>query len=899
MKKIRIAFVKFGGLSAGGTERWLQMMAANLPREQFEVDYYYCNAAPYVDSNYKHADTDPTRLRYMQDHGVNLIKFNVGAKDITKPTHDWVDTDFWVKFDANQYDFVQTGKAGLTEYPYHLLPIPFIECVTLDAGIDTSQNLAWSFHLSQWQRRAWIRAGGNVRKSSIVPIPVLPPATDKNLRKELNIPIDALVCGFHQRADNAIFSPIPLAAFARIFSSERHFIMMGGGELYRKQAAELGLMNVHFLEHSGDSTQISAFLNSLDIFAHGRRDGETFGTVLAEAMIHGLPCLSHSSLVGDNNAQPETMGPSGIFAHNADEYTEMLKELFENETLRKKLSAKARTHAEQYYSIPACVQKVGNTYKMLAGLSIEENTSLKPMEYGYSPLGYLQAGDLENPASIANHILVGDTPKQFEVELVRQFLPHIKTFVDIGANIGLYCLVAAKECPPNTKVYAYEPQPDCCDALRKTVWLNNWEERLTVLQNGIGAAAGELDLHLTGTGSTFDNSFNDHQNLPILKVPVDTLDHQVEELELKKVDFIKIDVEGFEQQVLDGAENIISRDHPMLFIEIADHIRNRAYHNPSYAKTLHWLQEQGYQIWQCTEDYRLVLADANHAQEHLAMYLCLHKESHAHWLNEIQLHAREFRSHKDKDRMFQLLNKLSRGLRNPRLAFRKIASFIRRVYSSIEGTLQQPQDSYRKHNNQYAQPGSLEVHRKIFKEYEDNDLFNHPENKIADLLARWPDVRSAAVDIGCGAGWLSARLHREGFSHIFGIEPSSAALAIAKQIYPRDNYPNIQWVEGFAESELLQLFVPEPALFVTGCILAHLTDDTVIKICNAVEQVAPVGSVLSFGEPWGPESHEFMWHIRTQEWWQKHLPGWELDFHGPQIEDVPGRHKGFHGIKVR
>jgi hypothetical protein len=49
---VRIASVKFGGLSAGGTKRWLQMMAVNL-RELFEVDYYYCDAAPCMGS-YKH-----------------------------------------------------------------------------------------------------------------------------------------------------------------------------------------------------------------------------------------------------------------------------------------------------------------------------------------------------------------------------------------------------------------------------------------------------------------------------------------------------------------------------------------------------------------------------------------------------------------------------------------------------------------------------------------------------------------------------------------------------------------------------------------------------------------------------------------------------------------------------
>ena len=140
MKQIRIAFIKFGGLSAGGTERWLQVIAANLPKEEFFVDYYYCDAAPYISSSFQHADTDPSRLKYLQEHNVNLIKFKVGAKDITKPTHDWVDTDFWDKFDASKYDFVQTGKAGPAEYPYYLLPIPVVECVTLDAGVDNSQN---------------------------------------------------------------------------------------------------------------------------------------------------------------------------------------------------------------------------------------------------------------------------------------------------------------------------------------------------------------------------------------------------------------------------------------------------------------------------------------------------------------------------------------------------------------------------------------------------------------------------------------------------------------------------------------------------------------------------------------------------------------------------------------
>lgn len=365
--KIKVAFVKFGGLSAGGTERWLQMMAANLPRDKFEVDYYYCDAAPYSSSGYKHANTDPERLRYMQERGVNLIKFKVGAKDDRKITFDWIDTDFWDVFDEKKYDLVQTAKAGPAEYPFYLINKPVVEYVTLEGGPDYSPNIACSIHLSNWQRAEWVKKGGDIRKTTVIPIPANPPSSSKNLREELGIPKDAVVAGFHQRADDNISSEIPLLAFSRMKNPGWHFAIMGGGDSYKKQVREMGLENVHFVQHSGDAKRISEFLNTLDIFAHGRKDGETFGTVFAEAMMHGKPCLSHYSAKGAN-AQPETMGPGGLFAHNLDEYTEKLKLLYTDSEVRKELGERGKEFAEEEYSVEKCAEKLAKVYEgVLAG----------------------------------------------------------------------------------------------------------------------------------------------------------------------------------------------------------------------------------------------------------------------------------------------------------------------------------------------------------------------------------------------------------------------------------------------------------------------------------------------------------------------------------------------------
>jgi hypothetical protein len=451
-KKIKVAFIKFGGLAAGGTERWLQMMAANLNRDLFEVDYYYCDAAPYVGSDYRHAGTDPDRLRYMQGHGVNLIEFRVGAKDVTTPTHDWLDTDFWEVFDPAKYDLVQAAKVQ-PEYPFYLLDLPVVECISLVPVPDNNPNIAWSIHLSQWQRARWLQRGGQLDKSSVIPIPVMPPAATDNLRQELGIPDSALVAGFHQRASEHIFSPIPLRAFARLQRPDRHFVIMGGSRPHREQARRSGLKNVHFIDHNGDAVAISKFLNTLDIFAHGRHDGETFGVVLAEAMIHGLPCLSHFSRTGAN-AQPETMGPAGLFATDLADYTAKLELLFTNVNLRSKLAAKARPHAEKYYSLESCVAELEQIYGRVVGLPVGDASGDK-ISYGYSAgMGFLWAGEMKR-SNLAYNVLTGGIAEGFEVHITRLFLSKAQIFIDIGADVGPYCLVAAHEGPPGVQVYAF------------------------------------------------------------------------------------------------------------------------------------------------------------------------------------------------------------------------------------------------------------------------------------------------------------------------------------------------------------------------------------------------------------------------------------------------------------
>jgi hypothetical protein len=485
-KPLRVAFVKFGGLAAGGTERWLQMMAAGLPREKFAVDYFYCDAAPYVGSDFRHPDTDPARLEFMEQSGVPLIKFHVGQKDITKVTHDWLGTDFWEVFDEADYDIVQTAIAGPAEYPYHLMDLPVVEFVALAAGVNSTSNVALTIHCSQWQRRRWGQRGGDLYRSDVISNPAAPPSINSGLRAELRIPDGALVAGFHQRVQDEIFSPIPLDSFSQVAAADRWFLIMGGSSVYREQAHDLGLEQVLFVDHHGGAEQISKFLNTLDIFAHGRADGETFGTVFAEAMMHGLPCLSHRSSVA--NAQRETMGPAGLFADGEVDYSAKLELLFSDAVVRGSLAAKARPHAEQYYSLETALSLLAEDYERVVG-DAQTGQSSRPVAYGECDLGFLLAGDLEDDHSVARCVLVGGIPQDPIGELLPLLLSPGDRYHEVGtANTALPIIaaLAGANCSCD-----FLPGPEV-EALEASLYLNNLEERVAVRVLGQPETAGLL-----------------------------------------------------------------------------------------------------------------------------------------------------------------------------------------------------------------------------------------------------------------------------------------------------------------------------------------------------------------------------------------------------------------------
>lgn len=147
------------------------------------------------------------------------------------------------------------------------------------------------------------------------------------------------------------------------------------------------------------------------------------------------------------------------------------------------------------------------------------------------------------------------------------------TILDIGANIGLYSLLAAAK-SPSSKIYSFEPNPINATKLRRNIALNQFTN-IKLVEKAVGENKSTITftvpLEATATAvSSTNEAFTRlwHKDVKNIEVAQIALDDFVAENNIEQIDIIKLDVENYELEVLKGAQKTLAQMAPAIFMEI-------------------------------------------------------------------------------------------------------------------------------------------------------------------------------------------------------------------------------------------------------------------------------------------------------------------------------------------
>jgi len=154
----------------------------------------------------------------------------------------------------------------------------------------------------------------------------------------------------------------------------------------------------------------------------------------------------------------------------------------------------------------------------------------------------------------------------YEHAMTRTFLDRLRpgmTFVDIGANLGYYTVLA---CGTVGRIVSFEPSVENIAILRRNVEANG-AANVTVVPSGVGDKTETrrlaLDADNKGKHSLIASDGAGET------IAITTLDRALAELGVTRVDLIKMDIEGWEAHAFDGMAETLRRDRPTIFFEYA------------------------------------------------------------------------------------------------------------------------------------------------------------------------------------------------------------------------------------------------------------------------------------------------------------------------------------------
>jgi FkbM family methyltransferase len=163
--------------------------------------------------------------------------------------------------------------------------------------------------------------------------------------------------------------------------------------------------------------------------------------------------------------------------------------------------------------------------------------------------------------------MVADRYEKGTTRLFKELLKPGMVVIDVGAHVGFFTLLAARQVGPMGKVYAFEPEPSNHALLLRNIELNGYANILAV-REAVFSNSGPANLFLSAldSGSHSIHAAGARGVTGTARVEAITLDAFLDGEGWPQVDLVKIDVEGAEVAVLEGMSRLLDRQHDLKLI---------------------------------------------------------------------------------------------------------------------------------------------------------------------------------------------------------------------------------------------------------------------------------------------------------------------------------------------
>lgn len=184
------------------------------------------------------------------------------------------------------------------------------------------------------------------------------------------------------------------------------------------------------------------------------------------------------------------------------------------------------------------------------------------------------------------------------VGIVKRYVPDGGIAIDAGANVGCHTIVMAKSAGEKGNIYSFEPHPDLADRLDANIELNcltNVTVRRRALSNSVGLAKLYARAAISseqGVSSLYAEEVGEIART--FSVALERLDDFANELQLSRLDFMKIDTEGNECRILLGGSDTIKNFRPVVLFEYSRNGWRASGYELEFA--LEYFRDIGYQV---------------------------------------------------------------------------------------------------------------------------------------------------------------------------------------------------------------------------------------------------------------------------------------------------------------